>query len=159
MKNGFLVIPFMVILLVACQLGEHKEHEGHEGHGQSEKPLTLADSLYQDVMDAHDAVMPKMGKIRGAQKRAQQLVDSISALPVKEQKQLLVLKTALAQLVKELSYADFAMDTWMTEFNLDSGSTDQAIRVKYLTDEKMKVNKVKDAVLSGLAKADSLLQH
>lgn len=158
MKSSFLLLSFAVILLVACQSGQEKGHEGHHGHGETDKPLTLADSLYQDVMDAHDAVMPKIGKVRGAQKRVQQILDSINALPGKAQKANQDLKTTLEKLVSELNYADFAMDKWMTEFNLDSGANNPDVRVKYLTDEKMKVTKVKEAIINSLAKADTLLK-
>lgn len=159
MKTELLLFSFAVILLVACTSGEDREHEGHHGHGESEKPLTQADSLYEEVMGAHDAVMPKMGRVRGAQKTVQQLIDSIGALPVKIQKANQGLKKSLEQLKSELSYADFAMDKWMTEFNLDSGANNREVRIKYLTDEKMKVNKVKEAVFQALARADSLLKN
>jgi hypothetical protein len=61
-------------------------------------------------------------------------------------------------LVSDLNYADYAMDQWMTDFNLDSGSTNQDVRVKYLSDEKGRVTKVKEAILNSLAKADTLLK-
>jgi hypothetical protein len=109
-------------------------------------------------MAGHDEVMPKMGKIRGAQKEAQRLIDSIAALPAKAQAEAALLKTKLEELVKDLSYADFAMDKWMTEFSLDSAKDNMAMRLKYLADEKLKVNKVKEAILNSLAKADSLLK-
>ena len=109
-------------------------------------------------MDAHDEVMPKMGKVRGAQKRAQELIDSISGLKGQSLKDNQLWKKDLEQLVSDLNYADYAMDQWMTDFNLDSGSTNEEVRVKYLTDEKVRVTKVKEAILNSLAKADSLLK-
>lgn len=151
MKSFLITLSFLSLSLLACNNGDQ--------HGQEEKPLTLADSLYNEVMTAHDAVMPKMGKVRGAQKRAQALIDSISGLKGEALKASLPLKKDLEQLVSDLNYADYAMDQWMTDFNLDSGSTNQEVRVKYLSDEKVRVTKVKEAVINSLAKADSLLKQ
>jgi len=41
---------------------------------------------------------------------------------------------------------------------MDSAKDNIEQRVKYLAEEKLKVTKVKEAVLGGLAKADSLLK-
>lgn len=144
---------FSMVLFGACN------NSSENAETKETKPLTAADSLMNDVMEGHDAVMPKMGKIRGAQKQAQQMLDSLSKLPGKAQQAVSELKEKLQSLVNDLNYADYAMDTWMTEFKMDSAKEDMEARVKYLTDEKMKVNKVKDAVLNSLAKADSLLQR
>lgn len=158
MKSNRIALSFFALIVLACNNEVHNEHEGHGKHGASEKPLTLVDSLYNEVMGAHDEVMPKMGKVRGAQKRAQELVDSISQLKGEALKSNLSLKKELEQLVSDLNYADYAMDQWMTDFNLDSGSTNQEVRVKYLLDEKVRVTKVKEAILNSLAKADTLLK-
>ncbi len=143
------------VVIISCG-GSNNNHD-HSGHKKDE-PKTATDSLYSEVMAGHDEVMPKMGKIRGAQKEAQRLIDSIAALPAKTQAEAASLKTKLEELVKDLSYADFAMDKWMTEFDLDSAKDDVEKRIKYLADEKLKVDKVKTAILNSLAKADSLLK-
>ncbi|HMU45653.1 MAG TPA: viral A-type inclusion protein [Chitinophagaceae bacterium] len=144
---------FSMVLFVACN------NSSENAETKENKPLTAADSLMNEVMEGHDAVMPKMGKVRGAQKQAQQMLDSLSKLPAKAQQAVSELKEKLQSLVNDLNYADYAMDTWMTEFKMDSAKEDMKTRIKYLTDEKMKVNKVKDAVLNSLAKADSILQR
>jgi hypothetical protein len=143
------------IIIISCGNNENKhDHAGHK----TDTPQTPEDSLYSEVMAGHDEVMPKMGKIRGAQKEAQRLIDSIAGLPAKAQSAAAALKSKLEELVKDLSYADFAMDKWMTEFSLDSAKDNLEMRLKYLADEKLKVDKVKDAILNSLAKADSLLK-
>jgi hypothetical protein len=50
------------------------------------------------------------------------------------------------------------MNKWMDEFNMDSAVNNMEQRIKYLTDEKMKVGKVKESILGSLHKADSLLK-
>ncbi len=144
----------LISLLVACGGSEHKGHAGHQA------PKTSLDSLYGSIWDAHDAVMPKMSKIRGAQKRAGQLLDSInlalnkrSSMETPQEKSW---KVALQELIDQLNYADYAMDRWMTEFNIDSAQQKGEARRPYLESEKVKVDKVKDAILRSLSRADSL---
>ncbi|MEY3590573.1 MAG: hypothetical protein RLZZ466_1093 [Bacteroidota bacterium] len=144
-------------VLLACQSSSDNSGD-HSAHSAMEAPKTPADSLYGQVMEMHDLVMPKMGKVRGAQKRAQALLDSIGSLPTRSAATLTPYKKELETLVSELNYADYAMDQWMMEFNLDSGKNNIEIRLAYLRAEFDKVSKVKDAVLNSLAKADTLLK-
>ena len=64
----------------------------------------------------------------------------------------------LDSLQKELSYAEFAMNKWMEEFNMDSALNNAKERIDYLHSEKLKVTKVKESILSSLQKADSLIK-
>jgi len=144
----------LISLLAACGGSEHK------GHADRQAPKTSLDSLYDSIWDAHDAVMPKMSKIRGAQRRAGQLLDSInlalnkrSSMETPQEKSW---KVALQELIDQLNYADYAMDRWMTEFNIDSAQQKGEARRPYLESEKVKVDKVKDGILRSLSRADSL---
>ncbi len=151
---SFCLMLASVLLLVAC--GE----ENHAGHGAGKAPKTSLDSLYDSIWDAHDAVMPKMGKIRGAQKKASRLLDSLSlawndraAAPPAQVNEW---KRSLQSLIDQLNYADYAMDRWMTEFNIDSAQQQGETRRPYLESEKVKVDKVKESILRSLSQADSL---
>jgi hypothetical protein len=154
-----IIFPLVAIsMLTACNNAgkeDHSQHETIDGKAVVQAPV---DSLFDEVMAGHDEVMPKMGKVRGAQARAKAMLDSIAKLPAKAQDAAIDLKKKLETLVNELNYADFAMDKWMTEFNMDSAVNNVQERLKYLESEKGKVTKVKEAVLGGLAKADSLLK-
>lgn len=153
-----IILPLAALCIItACNNSNDKKHEGHTGHNK-EIPTTKQDSLMADVMAGHDEVMPKIGKIKGAQKEAQRLLDSVASLPAKAQTAAAGLQTNLRTLINDLNYADFAMDKWMVEFSMDSMKDNVEQRIKYLADEKMKVDKVKEAILNGLAKADSLLK-
>lgn len=148
MKNPLVLIIAAALCLPSCQ-------EPSSTVQNTEKvPLTPVDSLYEEVMLVHDQVMPKMGKIRGAQQRAQQQLDS---LVKKGGAASAAYRQQLQQLVSDLSYADFAMDKWMTEFNLDSARQDPSLRMTYLKSEYDKVSKVKQAILQSLSSADSLM--
>ncbi len=117
-----------------------------------------ADSLEKEVVEGHDIAMPKSMKIPKLQKEAQRLIDSISTLPAKAREASAPLRAKLEELVNELNYADNAMNKWMAEINFDSALNNLDQRIKYFADEKIKVDKVKEAVLNSIAKADSLLK-
>jgi len=144
-----------MMYLPACKNAEKKDEAAGN---KTEKLKTPADSLMKDVMDGHDAVMPKMGKLKLAERQAKRMLDSIAALPAKARAEASALKLKLETLINDLDYADFAMDKWMTEFNMDSAKDNIEQRIKYLAEEKLKVTKVKESILDGLARADSLLK-
>jgi hypothetical protein len=149
------LVALITISLIACNNAENK----HNAHGQSNRPKTQADSLYKDVMDGHDIGMAKMGRLTRAEQTARRLLDSIEKLPAKAKQAAAPLKVKLDSLQKDLSYAEFAMNKWMEEFNMDSAVDNAKEWVDYLSSEKLKVSKVKEAILSSLQKADSILKE
>lgn len=124
----------------------------------AKKDKVMADSLQKETLHLHDIAMPRSLKIPGIQKQVQAMLDSIGKLPAKAKEAAAPLKARLEEVKGELSYAESAMDTWMQELNLDSAKNDIQKRIDYFTSEKMKVSKVKDAVLNSLSKADSVLK-
>lgn len=155
-KIRIAVLAASISIFIACNNAD-KKHEGHAGH-TTETSKTKADSLYADVMDGHDVGMAKMGKIRAMQNEVKKVLDSIATLPVKAQQTAAPLKTKLDSLAADLRYAEMAMDKWMMEFNMDSAKDNIENRIKYLAEEKLKIEKVKSSILTGLQKADSLLK-
>ncbi len=148
MKMIFFPVIVLVLLVAACNnAGEKKD-----------KDQALADTLIKEVMNGHDIGMARMPKLDKAQKQVQQILDSIAKLPAKAQASSQELKNGMESLLKDLNYADFAMNKWMNEFNYDSAANNVQQRIKYLTDEKLKVEKMKEAILGSLSKADSLLK-
>jgi hypothetical protein len=157
MKKIFIAALVSVIFsLVACNSSD-KKHEDHSGH-TTNTPKTQEDSLFADVMDGHNVGMAKMGKIRAMQAEVRKVLDSIATLPAKAKQAAAPLKDKLDGVAADLNYAEMAMDKWMTEFNMDSAKNNIEQRIKYLADEKLKVGKVKEAILSGLERADSILK-
>lgn len=140
------------LIITACN------NSNTENEKKADPLQAQSDSLEKEVVQGHDEAMPKSMKIPKLQKEAQRLIDSISLLPTKAQQAAAPLKTKLEELVNELNYADNAMNKWMAEINFDSATDNLEQRIKYFAEEKIKVNKVKEAVLSSIAKADSLLK-
>jgi hypothetical protein len=149
-----LVTAATVILLAACNNAENKSSEHSGVHDQ---PKTHEDSLLKDVMKGHDFAMAKMNRIPALQKQVKQITDSINQLPGKLKKSAEGYKSQLDSLSEKLKYADYSMNKWMEEFNYDTAtrSTNRAI---YLESENKKIAAVKEAMLSALQKADSLLR-
>jgi prefoldin subunit 5 len=126
---------------------------------KKEDPLQKeAKALEDEVMLGHDVAMPKSMKIPDLEKKVKAMLDSIEKLPAKAKEAASPLTQKLQVLAADLSYAYNAMDKWMVEFEFDSARSNLEQRIKYLTEEKLKVNKMKDAVLNSLSKADSLLK-
>ncbi|MEP7376293.1 MAG: hypothetical protein ABI675_23045 [Chitinophagaceae bacterium] len=157
MKKLIFYFGFLVtVSIIACNDAENE----HNGHGKDNEPKTQADSLMKDLMDGHNIGMAKMGKLTRAEQTTRRLLDSVATLPAKARQAAEPFKTKLDSLQKELSYAEIAMDKWMKELKEDSAINNMEMeeRIKYLISEKLKVTKVKEAILSGLQKADSLIK-
>lgn len=144
------IIAIGMILLTACN--NNAPNQQAEVEGKS----ALSDSLFDAVMESHDVAMPKMFKLERLQKEAKAKSDSLNKLPAALKKENATTKAGLDSLVKDLEYADFAMNKWMQEFKYDSLKNNEPERIKYLQSEKVKVDKVKDAVLGSLQKAEAL---
>ena len=149
----------LAALIIICLIGCNNSENKHNEHGQNNEPKTQADSLMKDVMDGHNIGMAKMGKLTRAEQTTRRLLDSIDKLPAKAKQAAAPLRTKLDSLQKDLSYAEFAKNKWMEEFNMDSAVNNVKERIDYLGSEKMKVSKVKEAILGSLQKADSILKE
>ena len=152
-------LPLVAILLLTACGNNDKKHDEHDGHSHSgDARKTAADSLVKYIDDGHIVGMSKMGKLHNTQKEIQRVIDSIGKLPAAAQKSAAAYVESLKTLVKDMEYADFAMEKWMMEYNEDSAINNEAQHLNYLNDEKVKVDKVTSAILTSLQKADSLLK-
>jgi DNA repair ATPase RecN len=125
----------------------------------------VADSLENEVIEGHNVVMPKSMKIPKIKKEAERLLDSISKLPARAQVAAAPMKARLQDLVKNLDSAYNSMEKWMEdfghkmqEFNADSAKSRIEERIKFLSEQKISIGTVKEAVFNSLSKADSVLK-
>lgn len=152
------LLPLIVLLtIVAISCNNDRKNDTHIHTDKA--PKTLEDSLMKQIDDGHIVGMSKMAKLHKAQQQAKRVLDSIALLPAKAKHSAESFVIKLNDAIKDLAYADFAMDKWMTEFEMDSAKDNVEQRLKYLTDEKMKVEKMKEAILNSLQKADSLFKY
>jgi hypothetical protein len=150
-SNFLTMIRILALLIVVAIMACNNAADNN-----TPKAKTQADSLMDKVMEGHNVAMAKMAKLHGSEKKIQSALDSISNLPGNRQKDVAGYKLQLDSILKRLKYAEFAMDKWMTEFNMDSAKDDEKKRVEYLESEKIKISKVKDAIISTLQASDSL---
>jgi hypothetical protein len=120
-------------------------------------PGSHADSLVADILKSHDAAMAKMSKIDVAKNKIQHVIDSISTLSYSLQKKSAEYKMQLDSNFNRLTFANYAMEKWMNEFNMDTLKNNESERVDYMQAEKLKISKVNEVMLNSLQKADSVV--
>lgn len=130
-KKISLFLILSTIFLLSC--GEDKPKEDPF---QKER-----EQVYKEVMAIHDEMM-MMKKIRGAQANLKEMMESDSMNIEKYQ-------TAYDQ----LQIADDAMMDWMKQFKNPPENTAPKEAVKYLKDQKIKVQKMKEMMVENLDKA------
>jgi hypothetical protein len=112
--------------------------------GCSAKSGSETDLLFQEIMDAHDEVMPKMGKIRNLEKQFRS-----AALTSPD-------STELSRQAETLASANEAMMTWMRNFNNDFQGSDGK-KKEYLLRQKMQVYQVKELMNSSILISEDLM--
>jgi uncharacterized protein (UPF0147 family) len=105
--------------------------------GEKEKPL------YDQVMDIHDEVMPKMDVLYQARK---QLQDSIAHTAALSEEQ----KMEMAATILVLDSASNSMMVWMREFNPPDEKNDKEAFDKYMESELVRVKKMREQVMKAL---------
>ena len=100
-----------------------------------------------------DEAMAKMGKVAGYRKTVDRKIDSLKKVrtPAKQK-----LNKEYADLKTQLKDAEEHMNVWMEQFSIDSAQDDLEKRLQYLSNEKIKVERVKEEIFGVLKKADSL---
>ena len=138
------------IFAVACNnSGKKPENET--------KPMTTVDSLIKDIDKGHMDGMGKIGRLHNTRKKVQALLDSLVKLPSRSDATTQFIEN-LRTNIKDLDYADMAMDKWMNEYDEDSAIDNVDQRILYLGGEKIKVDNLSSAIRTSLYTADSLLK-
>ncbi|MEO9475012.1 MAG: hypothetical protein ABJG41_05745 [Cyclobacteriaceae bacterium] len=131
MKNIFSLIV-LAAMIVSCTPSK-KEAE--------EKPLM------DQVMEVHDAVMPKMGSLMKVKKQLMAKADTADSVASEE------LKT----LAQEIDLANEAMMDWMRNFDPNFEGTEDEVK-EYLMKKKKGIEKVAEAMNSSLEKGENALK-
>ena len=122
------------------------------------KVKTLSDSLYDDVLALHEMAMPKMGKLMGYQKTAQQKIDSLNViLKSKKAEATEELKAKYVELLAQLKAAEKGMNDWMEGFDPDPKMPTQQELIDYFSKQKTSAQKMKDEVFAAIDSATKKL--
>jgi hypothetical protein len=127
----------LAVAIVGCQKSEHA-HNHDDGAVEPDSTNTI---LYNQVMDIHDEVMPKMEDLYNLKKDLQ---SQLEAAPNADQKQ------KIEQHIAQIDSASKMMEDWMHNFNPPADSADQEQKRAYLEGEMEKVKRVKEAMLEAL---------
>lgn len=142
MKNLKGLIIIALFALAAC--GKSGEHDHAHDDGATEEGPNQA--LYDQVMDVHDEVMPKMDEIMKLKRELQDKIANSPDMVVERKEQL-------EKVISNLDSASTAMMNWMHEFNPLPDSVDQERAREYLESEMERIRKVKTLTLESIDKA------
>lgn len=139
---------YFALLLFVFACSKQTEHNHSETDADSDNPNQV---LYDQVMDIHDEVMPRMDDI---ERLKRELKEEITNTPdmVAER------KAELEQVISNLDSAGTAMMDWMHKFNPLPDSADQEDAREYLENEMEKIKKVRDQMNESIEKAKGTTQ-
>jgi hypothetical protein len=130
---------FCFSLLLACgHSNSHQEQANDDSN--SDNPN---EALYNQVMDIHDEVMPKMEDLYRLKKDLQ---EKLTASTSDEE------KADLQNRIVRVDSASQLMMEWMHKFEPLPDSTDQEEAREYLESEMEKIKKVREAMLETIKK-------
>lgn len=136
MKN---LIAITMLVLAGCTPGgDHENHD--ETAGEDSTNLIL----YNQVMDIHDEVMPRMEDLYNIKKDIEDKLKDPAGLAEDQQQKL---KKRLAQID---SVSKMMMD-WMHEFDPPSDTTDKEEARAYLESEMERIRIVRQALFETIA--------
>ncbi len=113
--------------------------------GCSVKSGNEIDFLFKEIMDVHDEIMPKMGKIRDLEKQFRS-----TALTYPDSSELI-------RQAEILSSANEAMMIWMRDFNSNFQGSDLE-KKEYLLVQKMELYQVKELMNAGILQGEKLVR-
>ncbi|MBX2917468.1 MAG: hypothetical protein KF856_19530 [Cyclobacteriaceae bacterium] len=134
-----LSLVVITLLLTGCE----KHQSATSETDKSENPNQV---LYDQVMDVHDEVMPKMDEIMKLKRSLQEQIANTPDMVIERKRQL-------EKMISNLDSASTAMMDWMHKFNPLPDSVDQELAREYLEGEMEKIRNVKTLMLESIDKA------
>jgi len=147
MKKLTLLFLLAMFSMMSCtKSGDHSGMHHDTDQAQEEGPNQ---ALYNQMMDVHDEVMPKMDDIMRLKRVLQEEIADTPDMVIER-------KQELEAIISNLDSASNAMMDWMHrlhEFNPLADSIDQEKAREYLESEMEEIKKVKDLINSSIEKA------
>ncbi len=133
--KGLLSIAVISFLLISCSTPQKTE----------EKPMM------DQVMEVHDAVMPKMGELMKTKKALIAKAESLASMDS-------TTSAAMYSLAEEIDMANEAMMDWMHNFDPNYEGTEEEVK-SYLLKKKQGIQKVAEAMNSKLEAGQKALKN
>lgn len=143
MKQLFsLLLVTGLVISAGCQQksSDHEQGDDHETNDGLENSPNQA--LYEDVMDIHDQVMPKMNDLHKAKSSLQTRL----TMPGTGESE----KEDIQNQIARIDSASEGMMVWMRQFNPLPDSAGEEEARAYLESELIKVKKVRQNILDAL---------
>jgi Mg2+ and Co2+ transporter CorA len=139
------IISILAIALASCnQSGKHEHHASEASTGDNPNS-----ALYDQVMDIHDEIMPRVEDIYQLKKQLQDKIAATTDMAADK-------KQELEQVIAQLDSADRSMMDWMHTFRPLADSADQEKARVYLESEMEKIKKVKDLMNETIERAKEI---
>ncbi len=119
------------------------------GSCKQEKVKTERDILFNEVMDIHDTCMPEMATLNKLKRNIRKTKDTLT------DEKLITNSNAM---LTSIENAEEGMMQWMRDFNLPKKSDPDQKVIPYLKEEKIKIQKVSDAMYAALKAGNELLK-
>ncbi len=146
MKNQRRLLFLLVVIIVSCTKSEkHTEHQ-HE-LDNNDNPNQ---ALYEQIMDIHDEVMPRLEDIYLQKKEIKDKLANTPDMGVEG-------KQELELMLVQLDSADRAMMNWMHRFQPLADSIDEEKARAYLESEMERIKEVKTLMTESIDKAKNLI--
>jgi hypothetical protein len=144
MKILLLFILSIALLSWSCnkKSNDHSSHHEEVEQGGNQE-------LYDDVMDIHDEVMPKMDDIY---KLKEELKNKLTDVPNMADEK----KREIETIISRLDAASEGMMVWMRNFDPLPDSLGEEKARKYLEEQKEKVTTVKEDMLKAIEDAKDM---
>lgn len=143
MKKLSILILWGMGSLISCT--PHTSHEKEHQH-DAVSDGNPNQALYDQVMDVHDEVMPRMDEIMKLKRELQEQITNTPDMVVERKQQL-------EQIISNLDSASNSMMDWMHKFNPLPDSADQEKARAYLESEMERIRKVRELINESIDKA------
>jgi len=109
----------------------------------------------KEVMDVHDQTMAKLGQIEMLSQEIKKIIDELNMDTVKDQTASI---EKLNDQLDELEKAHEAMMNWMHHYKPPEKDQQKEAALKYLNEEKEKINTVAQQMMTSIDEAEKTLE-
>lgn len=156
MTNIKNTLSFLLIMLLISACGQTTTEQQQEEVVTDDIPeeVKIEKALYDDVMDVHDEMMPKMENMMSIKGQLKEKVDLLKEEASQGQA---VIEIEMA--IQSLETADEAMMNWMRQFDPETDSLTHEEIVEYYTTQKEKMDSVKTLMVDAIERASAKLEQ
>ncbi len=137
MMKKFLWFLTAALLIYACQ-GKQPQQE----------------TLFREVIEVHDAVMPRMGELMQLQQTLIERIEKLQQDSTQNQDSI----AHLTALKEDVQQADRSMMEWMRAFDSEMEGMSQDEKITYLQQEQKKVESLRDEINTAISHAQEAVQ-